>query len=1199
MSEAVYHHDRLGRRNWDEGSQAEDERQGQEPKELSLNERWGPVTVLIEKKDVLLANSSARRASLTPSLTASTTNSSGAPGEGGGATSSVSLSGSNPNHEWEAWNSRSSTSTITPSTMTMNTTNPSAAVAAMSGNSNRRQRTSTTMHASLHVPHSLVASLSSLTIVQIQPQLFPLPTARPLLLLIQLADYVPQELSTTTSSICFPPNVTPSPKSIQRALLPLHTVLAQLDAMTRVSKGKENARKEVALMVYSDNAHLPPEISETAFNDGAHGLLTPPFTRASVEHAIHMALEAHARASSMMDRGHYLDDTNFLSTQTRSDDDPPYQTPRPSFYTPFQPSPLSFSAPQDPQKSNRYTRREYAPDERDGVDPLDVTKPFEDMSGHGHQVAGGDVAKVTSKSRDTRPSFPVMEPRKERRASVDLGGLALTSASSSSLNPSFSRSFPVPSSPPSSAMSQDFESSDNPPRISEAHVNENGWRTRAGSGWAGWDSAFVNEEKEGSGTIKSPGKGNQVGKARVRRRSVPPFDEGGELEVAQLVMSMYLHSTSALANASSPLFSNRHQQTLSQSTQASTSSAFSNHSLHHQPSSSNLNALSPTSAASQLSLTLAPHSFNTNEPHHIPPNSSGHPAPSTPPAILPPSPRHSARLLAQLSSWNFEPYILNSVDAANCVILLFSIMLEAFGTPADQSSSSSLFPSSPTDEGRVPLSSITSLSVQKQIAPFIHDLQKMYRKENRYHSFVHALDVLQAVWMFLQGEGRVPPLNPVGTGNREVNASAGGISIRTGEDWAVKLMVDGEEQGSEEGDTRRRRPNWRTRANEKTKLGERMNNGKTRKVPGALGLLNDAEVFLLCLAAIGHDVGHPGNGNAFLKNAHAPLSRLYDDKSALERMHCTLLLRLLKKHGMGHLVSPLTPQGREGRWLVIGTILATDMSWHFEWLEKFGRAMKERRLRLRYLLQMQQTSRSANPTGNHDAATAGDDGESENETQMDEPDLVESRLLASMSPWQVSAVPMSSGNKAAGGRNTTGTGTSVSGSGTSRVWSRSRPESVSSSSTLSSVPGSAGGNNGGERGSTTNLPKTPTLSSSGYGKSPISPVVSPFSASGPGFFNSASTAGPPGAVGAPRDHHHQRNAGFNSIWDVDPDVQEECWMDLLRSWEKRDGRKQNQGGVGLSVGDPTTSIATADSIVTGREVITLRTRTVSLGQGPY
>lgn len=69
---------------------------------------------------------------------------------------------------------------------------------------------------------------------------------------------------------------------------------------------------------------------------------------------------------------------------------------------------------------------------------------------------------------------------------------------------------------------------------------------------------------------------------------------------------------------------------------------------------------------------------------------------------------------------------------------------------------------------------------------------------------------------------------------------------------------------------------------------------------------------------------------------------------------------------MGHLISPQTPRGRDRRWLIagefdlflsttfvdfgssfcaIGTILATDMGLHFEWVERFGRAMRDRRAR--------------------------------------------------------------------------------------------------------------------------------------------------------------------------------------------------------------------------------------------------------------
>jgi hypothetical protein len=107
------------------------------------------------------------------------------------------------------------------------------------------------------------------------------------------------------------------------------------------------------------------------------------------------------------------------------------------------------------------------------------------------------------------------------------------------------------------------------------------------------------------------------------------------------------------------------------------------------------------------------------------------------------------------------------------------------------------------------------------LTPFINDLSKLYRRENRYHSFVHALDVLQAVYCFLEQEGRVAPL-------REMKFVEGdGI-------WKNKRM---------------------------TPISNRLNIWGEWS---GLDLLSDRDLFLLSLAAIGHDVGHPGNSNAFL-----------------------------------------------------------------------------------------------------------------------------------------------------------------------------------------------------------------------------------------------------------------------------------------------------------------------------------------------
>jgi 3'5'-cyclic nucleotide phosphodiesterase len=69
------------------------------------------------------------------------------------------------------------------------------------------------------------------------------------------------------------------------------------------------------------------------------------------------------------------------------------------------------------------------------------------------------------------------------------------------------------------------------------------------------------------------------------------------------------------------------------------------------------------------------------------------------------------------------------------------------------------------------------------------------------------------------------------------------------------------------------------------------------------------------------------------KNAQAPLSDLYP-RSALENMHCQLLTRVMRHHGLGVLFDdPL--EGQHFRALLSQTILATDMSVHTDFMERF------------------------------------------------------------------------------------------------------------------------------------------------------------------------------------------------------------------------------------------------------------------------
>lgn len=243
--------------------------------------------------------------------------------------------------------------------------------------------------------------------------------------------------------------------------------------------------------------------------------------------------------------------------------------------------------------------------------------------------------------------------------------------------------------------------------------------------------------------------------------------------IADLLLAMHLHGSAALENAA--ILSHG---ILSPPTNPPNTSYFSDAPVQRRQSSP---------------AERSPYGHYGNSNNGVAPP----PLPPMPfPSILTATPRTLSRLRALLSSWHFEPYLLSPPETLLCVQLIFEALLGAL----------QLTISKPSDGE-------PAISMATHLVPFLTDLMRLYRRENRYHSFVHALDVLQAVYTFLELQGRVESV---------------AVAFLDGEDSSVA-------QKSREGET---------------------NN--------PLALLNDDDLFLLCLAAIGHDVGHPGNSNAFL-----------------------------------------------------------------------------------------------------------------------------------------------------------------------------------------------------------------------------------------------------------------------------------------------------------------------------------------------
>ncbi|KZV93032.1 HD-domain/PDEase-like protein [Exidia glandulosa HHB12029] len=170
-----------------------------------------------------------------------------------------------------------------------------------------------------------------------------------------------------------------------------------------------------------------------------------------------------------------------------------------------------------------------------------------------------------------------------------------------------------------------------------------------------------------------------------------------------------------------------------------------------------------------------------------------------------------------------------------------------------------------------------------QLRPFLRQLSSIYRPANQYHNFRHALDVLQATFTFLSRARILPRLSVL-------------------------------------------------------ELYPKDRCWKRDRAPGMLNeTLRNVDLFILYIVSIGHDVGHPGLSNMFLKNADTPLAQVYAGQSPLERMHCFFLAQLMRRHGMSRLLSEDGVHSSDLRHLLVQTLLVTDLRLHFDWMARFRR----------------------------------------------------------------------------------------------------------------------------------------------------------------------------------------------------------------------------------------------------------------------
>lgn len=111
--------------------------------------------------------------------------------------------------------------------------------------------------------------------------------------------------------------------------------------------------------------------------------------------------------------------------------------------------------------------------------------------------------------------------------------------------------------------------------------------------------------------------------------------------------------------------------------------------------------------------------------------------------------------------------------------------------------------------------------------------------------------------------------------------------------------------------------------------------GYTARILSAESILESLDHVTTFIAALAHDVGHPGRTNAFFVTTHDPLAIVYNDHSPLENFHSCLLFATLCLEETNIFLHISEERYKVCRKHIISLILATDMKQHFECISLF------------------------------------------------------------------------------------------------------------------------------------------------------------------------------------------------------------------------------------------------------------------------
>jgi len=108
-------------------------------------------------------------------------------------------------------------------------------------------------------------------------------------------------------------------------------------------------------------------------------------------------------------------------------------------------------------------------------------------------------------------------------------------------------------------------------------------------------------------------------------------------------------------------------------------------------------------------------------------------------------------------------------------------------------------------------------------------------------------------------------------------------------------------------------------------------------------MLSSLDTLALLVAAVAHDIDHPGVNNAFLIATGSPLAITYNDEAVLENHHAASVFRILGNPESNLFLTLQMPEKRQVKRTIVKAILATDMARHSTLIKELTEVVAEQR----------------------------------------------------------------------------------------------------------------------------------------------------------------------------------------------------------------------------------------------------------------